>query len=498
MTKESRKNRVALVTSSLCAAALAAVTTQYFNTNAVSGQISTLPAPQAAPMSAAPTAPLASPATAVPATPTVIPATSAAPRAIVPAPTQSPAANADIEALRARLKTLQAQLQKMPTSLAEQNEQQAIYNELLEVQSQIQQQEAQAGQFAAYRMNRDREAALADSGLTSQAYQPQANGAFDSPDAMNPLASQRQQRQQALDASGLNSGSLYARTDAGAGLTPGEVAMLREQKEALTQQYRQIQQTLRALQPGDAALSDNLKQEQTNVLAQLREIDTRLNAAPQASLDAQALPIVSRPSVGVVPAENQLDMTPGNQAFNISARMQKVNQAASLLREAGLTQLADYASLEAPKLADPNYREVRLVPGNWAEGDGLAETRNNPFKQVGAKDIENINTKIDALKEQVETLSKTLVDVEAQLKLLTRNSVYTPEPAKTPTSSELVTEDDMAAAAAAATEEADTACYLVTPVQPSAPMAPDAMEDDSDLPPIPGLEELDAEVGAPM
>lgn len=358
-----------------------------------------------------------------------------APAAVVPQPglpqarlanpqlaSSAPAAdpNAELASLRARQKELQTQMQRMPTSLADQQAQQAVYTELLDLQDKIQKLEAQAGQFAAYRQNRDRQAGVGQ-------YQPQDPGAFaQAADPANPLDALRQKRQQELNESGLNSGSLYARTDAGAGLTPGEVALLREQKEGLTQQYNQIQQTLRALQPGDAALSENLQQELTSVLKQLREIDARLAAAPKASLDAQGVPSVANGTEPfVIPPQNRLNINDAQAlgSTSISMRMQKVNQAAQLLREAGLLNLADHATMEVPKLADPNYRETRLVPGTWAEGDGLAESRNNPFKQVGAKDIEQINNKIDSLQKQVETLTKTLTDVEAQLKLLTLNTV---------------------------------------------------------------------------
>jgi hypothetical protein len=302
-----------------------------------------------------------------------------------------PAANAsarsnaeELPALRERAQALQAQLQRMPTTLAEQQEQQQAHAELMRLQAQIQQLEA-ASHFSVY----------------------------------------RQERLQALDESGLNTGAAAMRTDLGPGLTPGEVAMLREQKAGLLQQYNQIQQTLRALQPGDSVLADNLKQEQGTIAAQLRDIDQRLSAAPQASVDAQQSLQTLGVAPFVVPPTNQLTQAQPMQdpGANISARMQLVNQATQLLRQAGLVQLANHASNEVPRLADPNYAETQLVPGSWAEGDGIAEARNNPFKQVGAKDIEQINTKIDDLATRVESLAQTLADVETQLKLLTRNSV---------------------------------------------------------------------------
>ena len=225
----------------------------------------------------------------------------------------------------------------------------------------------------------------------------------------------------------MNSGSPAARTAQGPSLTVGEAALLREQKEGLTQQYRQIQQTLRALQPNEAALAENLRKEQATIAAQLLEIDARLASVPQDPLAAQPIqPNV--PAVGQIPIQNQLMPVPNafDAGNDLNARIQKVNQAAQLLREAGLVMLANYAANEAPRLADPNYTEQNLVPGSWAEEEGLAEARNNPFQQVGKDDLDKITTNVDDLKARIDKLAQTLADVETQLKLLTRNSVYAP------------------------------------------------------------------------
>lgn len=517
--KNAKQQMIAAV--GVCAAAASFAVAHHFdaNSNVAVGQVD--------PSANAPTEP-AVPAPGVGATdaltssaPSAVPAAvvpqsglPGAPAAVVPQPglpqarlanpqlaSSAPAAdpNAELASLRARQKELQTQMQRMPTSLADQQAQQAVYTELLDLQDKIQKLEAQAGQFAAYRQNRDRQAGVGQ-------YQPQDPGAFaQAADPANPLDALRQKRQQELNESGLNSGSLYARTDAGAGLTPGEVALLREQKEGLTQQYNQIQQTLRALQPGDAALSENLQQELTSVLKQLREIDARLAAAPKTSLDAQSVPSVANGTDPfVVPPQNRLNINDAHPlgSTNISVRMQKVNQAAQLLREAGLLNLADHATMEVPKLADPNYRETRLVPGTWAEGDGLAESRNNPFKQVGAKDIEQINNKIDSLQKQVETLTKTLTDVEAQLKLLTRSAVA-PTDAVPPEAFQLDGPVPSVPVPVEATpiDPADEAAPIAPglPADEAAPIddmdanAPDPIKETIDrvLPPIPGEDDFE-------
>ena len=415
-----------------------------------------------------------------------------------PAPAAQPAfgsaapasASVALADLRAKVQSLQAQLQRMPTSLAEQQEQQQIYAELLKAQSQLQQMEATQGQFSAYRQERDRQAGV--SGLEAAA---QLNA--DPSDPLNPLtAAQRQNRFQALGESGLNSGAIAARTDMGAGLTPAEVAMLNEQKEGLLQQYNQIQQTLRALQPGDAALADNLKQEQATLAAQLRDIDARLAAAPKASLDAQRAPQVPNANPFVIPPANQLPQQnfPANGTNNISARMQMVNQAAQLLRQAGLAQLADYATSEVPRLADPNFTETKLVPGAWADSDGVAGAKNNPFKQIDAKEIEQINTKIDDLTAQVQKLTQTLADVETQLKLLTRNSIIATQ---TPENAALL---DAFSPAPIDQEPAPIDAGLDADIDPAAAAIPQSSTipapAEAPLPPIPGEEDIDAPEGS--
>ena len=230
-----------------------------------------------------------------------------------------PAANAsarsnaeELPALRERAQALQAQLQRMPTTLAEQQEQQQAHAELMRLQAQIQQLEA-ASHFSVY----------------------------------------RQERLQALDESGLNTGAAAMRTDLGPGLTPGEVAMLREQKAGLLQQYNQIQQTLRALQPGDSVLADNLKQEQGTIAAQLRDIDQRLSAAPQASVDAQQSLQTLGVAPFVVPPTNQLRRNDADPGANISAHAVGRNDAAA----SQTTLSSSRTTRTKSRLVDPNYAE---------------------------------------------------------------------------------------------------------------------------------------------
>lgn len=312
----------------------------------------------------------------------------------------------NVEALRAQAQTLEARLRVLPSNAAEQEAYQKAVAELSALQYQIQQAEATAGDFATYRRNR-----AAQEGVDLDA-------ALDANLNANPLA--------ADDASS---------STAAVPLAPGEAELLRAQKEELTRQYRQLQQTMRALSPSDEALATTLRAEQTTLLNQLKEIDERLTNAPQTPTTPtipNALPNLGGDFADAIPPENRLpafagasELTGGN---DVAAKMQKAEEAATLLREAGLVNLAGLAAAEIPRLADPNFAETRYVPGTWTEGAGLAEERYNPFQQISADEIDAIKTSIDDLKARVDSLTEIMSNVETQLKLLTRQTVDAASP----------------------------------------------------------------------
>ena len=370
----------------------------------------------------APVAPIPDQAPAPPATPAV-PSQAYSPISALQAQ-PSPAANPNQEmigALRARMQELQSKLTRTPTTIQEQAEQQSIAFELSSLQSQIQRLEmeaAQFGQYADYRRMREQQA-----GGMPDPTSPAGTGIFAHG---NPLA--QQPRPDGF------AGANPALAEPAA-LSEGEAALLREQKDALTQRFHQLQQAIRSLMPGDEALAENLKKEQDVVLEQLRDVNLRLANAPA----TPATPIVSTPTPFQIPAANQLPNLANATLPNsdLSVKTQKVQQAVQLLREAGLTQLAGYAANEIPRMATPNYVETPLTPGAWAEGSGLAEERYNPFQQISAKDVEGITGSIDELKKRVDSLAETLANVETQLKLLTRQQVsgYVPTAQPSPEAS---------------------------------------------------------------
>ena len=360
----------------------------------------------------------------------------------VAAPTQAPTdaqiapTVPDVGALRARFAQLQTTLQKTPTSAEEQLAQQQAILEMTRLQSQIQQLESAVDNFSAYRQARD--AQLAQSGQTDAA--PSVAPTLAGADRIGgglPSAT----RQDILNASGLN-GGIPGQVGGGFSTSPEERAMLIEQRDGLIRQYSQLQQTLRALQPGDEALAENLKEEQKTLLSQLKEIDSRLVVvAPGASAQPAANPTVTtlpHPAASTLPNPVAPDLNladawqppagstlpiPGQAPNDVLERMDKAQRAAQLLREAGLVQLAGHVLNEVPRMSNPGFTETTLVAGSWAESVGMSDEANNPFHMVSPKDIEGINNSINALKARIDAVDQTLSDVNTQLKLLTRQQV---------------------------------------------------------------------------
>lgn len=352
----------------------------------------------------------------VPSTPTTPNLSALAPTPVNPNSLEigtAPAAT-NVEALRAQARTLEARLRVLPSSLAEYEANQKLVAELSALQRQIQQAEATAGDFASYRRTR-----AAQEGVDLDA-------ALDANLNANSSA-----------APNFNSlGSIGATPPTAAiPLVPGEAELLRAQKEELSRQYRQLQQTMRALSPSDEALAASLRAEQTTLLNQLKEIDERLANAPKTSATPaipNALPNLGGDFANAIPPENRLpafagasELTGGN---DVAAKMQKAQEAAEILRSVGLVNLAGLATAEIPRLADPNFAETRYVPGTWTEGAGLAEERYNPFQQISKDEIDAIKTSIDDLKTRVDSLTEIMSNVETQLKLLTRQTVDAASP----------------------------------------------------------------------
>ncbi|MGN0911144.1 MAG: hypothetical protein ACI4NV_07000 [Thermoguttaceae bacterium] len=400
MTK-NKKFAKRIYVATACGAVAALISWSLADSNRVVGQTTAANAPLA-------------PAVAVPGA-TSLPAPSATTNA-APATTDNAQ---NLATIRARINELQASLQTMPTSVEEQNAQQKAIQELSALQAQAMRLESEAANYSAFKQAREAQNASAN---LNDPY-GLGNPALNAPNDQN-------SRQALLDASGLNSGYLNQRFDANA-LSTGEAALLREQKADLVLQYQQIQQTLRALQPGEEVLAQTLRQELQTIYAQLKDLDAKLASAP-ATPDPTTTPAPQNDPLAGIPEANRL-LTPDPNALNVyneqSARMQKASDAARLLREAGLFKLAGHVDNEVARMSNPNYQETNLVEGSWAASAGQAEEANNPFHIVTPKDIEGLNDSINDLKTRVDKLGDALSGIETILKLLTRQQVsgYIPQ-----------------------------------------------------------------------
>lgn len=450
MTK-NKKFAKRIYVATACGAVAALTSWSLADANRVVGQTTAANAPVA-------------PATAVPGA-TTLPAPSATTNA-APAATDNAQ---NLATIRARINELQASLQTMPTSVEEQNAQQKAIQELSALQAQAMRLESEAANYSAFKQAREAQNASAN---LNDPY-GLANPALNAP---NDQAS----RQALLDASGLNSGYLNQRFDANA-LSTGEAALLREQKADLVLQYQQIQQTLRALQPGEEVLAQTLRQELQTIYAQLKDLDAKLANAPATPEPTTPAP-QSDPLAGI-PEANRL-VTPDPNALNVyneqSARMQKASDAARLLREAGLFKLAGHVDNEVARMSNPNYQETNLVEGSWAASAGQAEEANNPFHIVTPKDIEGLNDSINDLKTRVDKLGDALSGIETILKLLTRQQV-----------SGYIPQAEQQAAPAPTTDATLPAPSVATPAPDATPAPAQAPADANDVAvPLPNPESL--------
>lgn len=200
--------------------------------------------------------------------------------------------------------------------------------------------------------------------------------------------------------------------------------LLKQIKEELTFQLKQIQQTLEILGPQDAALSASLKEQQTDLLTQLKDVTEKLGASPAAAEEAQKLDAAAQaapaapPTVPNPQAPNPQPNPQGLDQLNLndfSNRIQKVNQAAVLLREAGLNDLANHALNQAGELSNPNFVETPFA----------ADAQADWFQPNGAfsQDINELKTSVADLSGRIDQIVSELANIDTQLKLLSRQAV---------------------------------------------------------------------------
>ena len=200
--------------------------------------------------------------------------------------------------------------------------------------------------------------------------------------------------------------------------------LLKQIKEELTFQLKQLQQTLTMLGPQDEALSATLKEQQTDLLKQLADVNAKLGSAAAPVADAAALPAEDAAPAVTLPADAAAPNIPGTiNAGDAAERIAKVSQAAVLLREAGLIELANHAVNQAGALSDPNFVEapINAMPRAEAGADWFA-----PDQAAQAQDIAELKETSAATKSQVEQILADLKNIDAQLKLLSRQAVAEP------------------------------------------------------------------------
>lgn len=197
-------------------------------------------------------------------------------------------------------------------------------------------------------------------------------------------------------------------------------ALLKQIKEELTFQIKQLQQTLAVLGPQDEALSATLKEQEAELLKQMADVNGKLGQAadPNAPVDPNAAISPSVPADPNAPNRFNAAMTADPTApMNLNAfhdKVAKAQQAAMLLQEAGLVELANHALNQAAGLGNPNFTEAPL-PNAGADW----------FNPGGAKadDIAELKATVAELKTQLDAVTASLTEINTQLKLLSRQSV---------------------------------------------------------------------------
>lgn len=241
-------------------------------------------------------------------------------------------------------------------------------------------------------------------------------------------------------------------------------ALLKQIKEELTFQLKQLQQTLRMLGPQDEALQTTLKEQETDLLEQLKQVNEKLGksdepakvgeeSAQDGTISSVKPPLL--PGLNGEPAKGSaeslsgagaLPTTPGMvDANDVAQRLQKVSQAAVLLREAGLFDLANQALNQAETLADPNRSALTVDPALTGLQEGAGNDWFTPPGAAKASDLAELKEASQAIGARVDQMVENLKAIETQLKLLSRQMVDQGNPATPPViPAEKPVEDDSA------------------------------------------------------
>ena len=211
-------------------------------------------------------------------------------------------------------------------------------------------------------------------------------------------------------------------------------ALLKQIKEELTFQLKQLQQTLTTLGPQDAALSTALKEQETDLLKQLTDINAKLGASAQGATESS--PNALDPNAPLLPTDPNANAGMNADMINtgdVADRIAKVSQAAILLREAGLVELANHALNQAGSLSDPNFVEAPISATQQAPSGAEWFA---PGQAAQSQDIAELKETSAAMKAQIDQMVSDLKNIDAQLKLLSRQAVAAPAPPAAPAETE--------------------------------------------------------------
>lgn len=227
--------------------------------------------------------------------------------------------------------------------------------------------------------------------------------------------------------------------------------VLENVKEELTLQLKQLQQTLRALQPQDVILAQTLREQQLTLLNQLKGINDQIDALKHqnsgaiqtpdslASLNSSnAIPNVLPPVAdinsatlpgSILPGDlNATNLNPENYLLNspndATTKMRKANEAAQILREVGLNDLANQILNIIPQMMNPDFKEP--VQNQWNDNPNLIDSINNPYQTIPSAEVTELKGAISELRSEIEKMSQELVEMNTQLKLLSRQAVSAP------------------------------------------------------------------------
>lgn len=196
--------------------------------------------------------------------------------------------------------------------------------------------------------------------------------------------------------------------------SPGNANILQHMKTELTNQLRQIQQILRTLQPEDQSLAITLKDQQTEITKELTEINRQLEqtgpgkpkkdpilqgliGATSKQLDLQGAPPAGQQIPEAIPPTNP---SVSGTSGNIAPRTPEQIAGQAVKANAALN-------------AGPAWNEQ-------------TERNTSPYDVLTSEDVKQLKSELSALKANMKDITESIKNIEAQLKILTRQATNTP------------------------------------------------------------------------